>query len=200
MNIIELRKKYIQENTKRELLIKQLETIEQNLIFAEKNLENYQKARTIVQIVAETTQKKIEYHISSIVSTALSAVFVDPYEFVLRFVQRRNKTEADLFFMKNNKEGDPMSISGGGPMDVASFALRVATWSIKPTRNVIILDEPGKFISRDLQSKFSDMIKQLSTKLNLQFIIVSHIPEITEAADKIFTVTNTKGVSKIIEN
>ena len=155
-------------------------------------LENCQKARIIVQTVAEQTQKKIEYHISNLVSMALASVFPEPYEFALRFVQRRNKTEADLLFMKDGNEGDPVDISGGGALDVASFALRVAIWSIKPTRNTLILDEPGKFISRDLQEKFSGMIKHLSTKLGIQFIIVSHVPEIQESADKVFEIKNGK--------
>jgi DNA repair exonuclease SbcCD ATPase subunit len=130
-----------------------------------------------------------------LVSIALAAVFPDPYAFVLRFVKRREKTEADLIFVKDGNEGSPMDVSGGGPLDVASFALRTATWAIKPTRNVLILDEPGKYISRDLQSKFSEMIKYLSVKLELQFLIVSHIPEITECADRVFNVANEQGIS-----
>lgn len=195
MNITELRRRHTQETTKKEVLQKSLAEIKESLQTEEVLLDNCQKARVIVQTVAEQTQKKIEYHISNLVSMALSSVFPDPYEFALKFVQRRNKTEADLLFLKDGKEGSPMDISGGGALDVASFALRVAIWSIKPTRRTMILDEPGKFISRDLQIKFSEMIKQLSTSLGLQFIIVSHIPEITEAADKVFEVTNKNGES-----
>lgn len=195
--VIDLRKRHTEEVAKRDLLRKQLTTIKGNLDAEEHQLQNCQKARVVVQTVAEQTQKKIEFHISNLVSMALASVFPDPYEFTLRFVQRRNKTEADLIFSKNGNEGDPIDISGGGALDVASFALRVAIWSIKPTRNVLILDEPGKFISRDLQEKFSKMIKHLSTKLGIQFIIVSHIPEITDSADKIFKITNVNGVSHI---
>ena len=191
------RKRHTQEMAKRDALKDHLSEVKSQLIRQETYLENCQEARIVVQTVAEQTQKKIEYHISNLVTMALASVFPDPYEFVLRFVQRRNKTEADLLFLKNGNEGDPVDISGGGALDVASFALRVAIWSIKPTRNTLILDEPGKFISRDLQIKFSEMIKHLSTKLGLQFIIVSHVSEITESADKIFEVTNIKGESNV---
>jgi DNA repair ATPase RecN len=197
MVISELRKRHTQEIAKRDALRDHLTETKSHLETEETLLENCQKARAIVQTVAEQTQKKIEFHISNLVSMALASVFPSPYEFVLRFVQRRNKTEADLIFMKNGNEGDPVDISGGGALDVASFALRVAIWSIKPSRNTLLLDEPGKFISRDLQNKFSDMIKHLSTKLGLQFIVVSHVPEITESADKVFEIINNKGESNV---
>ena len=198
MNIEELRRKLIKQTVEKETLQKNLAETKSSLEKEEMFLDNCQKARTIVQIVAQETQAKVEYHISNLVSMALSSVFPDPYEFALRFAQRRNKTEADLLFVKDGKEGYPLDMSGGGPIDVASFALRVATWSIKSTRRTMVLDEPGKFISRDLQIKFSEMIKHLSSSLGLQFIIVSHVPEITEAADKIFEVTNKNGESKVI--
>jgi len=196
-DIVSLRTKYEQAVGQRNMLNKQLTDVEIRIKTQEAHLLNCSKARSIIQTVAESTQKKIEHHISSLVTMALAAVFPDPYTFVLRFVKRREKTEADLLFVKDGNEGSPMDVSGGGPLDVASFALRTATWAIKPTRNVLILDEPGKYISRDLQSKFSEMIKYLNVKLGLQFLIVSHIPEITECADKVFVITNIGGVSNV---
>jgi DNA repair exonuclease SbcCD ATPase subunit len=159
------------------------------------------KARSVIQVVAKQTQENIEERISNIVSLALASVFPDPYEFKVRFVSRRNKTEADLIFIKRGHEGRPEDVAGGGVLDVASFALRIAVWSIKPTNNVLIQDEPFHFLSRNLQAKCSQMIKMINQKVingkRLQFIIVSHIPEITEAADRIFNISNIKGVSKV---
>jgi DNA repair ATPase RecN len=197
MVIKEYRDKYTKWKVLYELREKELEKIEKELSEKELYLENCQKVRAYIQVVAETTQKQIEYHISNLVSMALAAVFPDPYEFVLEFVQRRNKTEADLIFRKDGNDGDPVSIAGGGALDVASFALRAATWALKPSRKTLLLDEPGKFISRDLQSKFSEMLKMISDKLGIQLIIVSHIPEITDCADKVFNIENNKGEVKI---
>ena len=193
----DIRFKYTKMIGKQNLLEEQLDQLETDIVELEQLSLNCQKARAIVQVVAEETQKKIEYQISNLVSLALASVFPDPYEFCLRFVQKRNKTEADLIFIKNGNEGDPINVSGGGALDVASFALRAAIWSIKPSNNVMILDEPFHFLSRDLQDKCSSMIKMISDKLKLQFIIVSHIPEITEAADRVFKITNSNGISEV---
>ncbi len=160
-------------------------------------LDNCYQARAIVQAVAAETQAKIEYKISSLVSLALSSVFPDPYEFKLKFVQRRNRTECDLLFVKNNEEVEPLSAAGGGAVDVAGFALRIAIWSLRKTRAVFVLDEPFKFLSVDLQSKCSAMMKELSERLGIQIILVSHLPNLIESADKIFTVENIKGESVV---
>lgn len=194
-----LREKYLHTIAEKKILTSQLNQNKKDLVENEDHLLNCQKARTVVQIVAEETQKKIEYQVSNLVSLALASVFLDPYEFKLKFVMRRNKTEADMLFIKNGHEGNPIEIAGGGALDVASFALRVAIWSIKPTNNVLIQDEPFHFLSRNLQNKCSQMIKKISQKLGIQFIIVSHIPEITDAADKVFNVSYEDGISKITE-
>jgi len=195
--ISDLRRKYIQKIAERDLYTKQLEDTENLLVQREIFLENCQKARVIIQTVAQTTQERLEHHISSLVTMALASVFPDPYTFVLQFVKRREKTEADLIFVKDGNEGSPMDVSGGGPLDVASFALRTATWAIKPTRNVLILDEPFRFVSRNLQLACSEMLKYISEKLEIQLIVVSHIPEIMDKADKVFNVTNENGISVV---
>jgi DNA repair exonuclease SbcCD ATPase subunit len=48
-----------------------------------------------------------------------------------------------------------------------------------------------------MQGKVSEMIKMLSTELGIQMIIVSHIPEMVDAADRIINVTKENGISKV---
>jgi DNA repair exonuclease SbcCD ATPase subunit len=196
-----MRDKYHQMNGQRLLLIEQRDKCIAEKEAAESYYTNALAARTIVQNVAEATQNKLEYHISSLVTAALSAVFPDPYSFELRFVQRRNKIEADLVFIKNGNETDDLlNSAGGGAADIASFALRVALWSIAKTRPVLIMDEAFKFLSVDLQEKASSMLKEISDKLGLQIILVSHLPQIISAADNVIMVENIKGESKVRRN
>ena len=129
---------------------------------------------------------------SSIVSSALVGIFPDPYEFVVRFVQKRNKTECLLLFRRDGEEFTPVDSSGGGALDIASFALRVAFWCIGSTRNSIILDEPFRFLSANLQSKAGELLKRLSKELNIQFIVVTHIKELLPYGDRVLSIE--KGV------
>jgi hypothetical protein len=190
-----LKEKHSRAIGERDLLQKQLNSAVDQLSLKENELNAILKARAIIQTVAEQTQKQIELHISNIVSLALASVFPNPYTFILRFVQRRGKTEADLLFSRDGNEGRPMDISGGGPLDVASYSLRSAAYSLKPTRNTLLLDEPFKYVSRDLQHKCSAMMKMIGEKLGIQHIVISHIPEIINEADTVFEVVNNNGRS-----
>ena len=182
-----------------------VEEKKENLAEAEKIKEASQKrydialkTRALFQLVAQQTQGKLQYHISNLVTLAEAAVFDDPYKFVARFELRRGKTECDLLFEKDGAEFKPVLSSGGGALDVASFALLGVNQSLVQKRSVLVLDEPFRFLSKDLQSKAADMIKMLSEKLGIQFIIVSHVDELVESADKVFEVVKGGQVSKVV--
>ena len=117
----------------------------------------------------------------------------------MEFVDRRDKNECDLRFERQGNLMKPLDSSGVGAIDVASFALRIAAWSIQfpKSRPVIILDEPFKFLDKSKHGRASEMLKELSLKLGLQFIIVTHEEGLTENADRIFKVSNTKRTSKV---
>jgi DNA repair exonuclease SbcCD ATPase subunit len=95
-----------------------------------------------------------------------------------------------------------LTASGGGAVDVAAFALRIASWSMAQphSRNTIILDEPLRFLSVDLQEKASTMIKEVSDKLGIQMILVTHNDTLASFADRVFNVSIKKGVSKVIQS
>lgn len=171
-------------------------------ILSIKNLKEQEtfleQAREIVKEVGLQTQRELQFHISDITTLALESVFdEEAYQLKVEFLQRRNKTECDLTFVKGNNELEPMESSGYGAVDVASFALRVVSWSIQfpRTRNVIVLDEPLRFLSNDRQEFASKMIKELSDRLGIQFIIVTHEDILTQYADKVFQVSKKKNKS-----
>jgi len=197
--LIGLRKKFQENMGRRQLLIENCATAESSL---KKNLIDYEnclKARTVVQTVAKSTQERIELHLSNLVTMALATVFPDPYTFSLRFVERRNTTEADLIFSKNGNETDDLlNTGGGGVADIASFALRIALWSLKKTRATFILDEPDKFLHNpEYQTKASELMKELCDKLGIQIILVSDQERIIAAADKVIRISNKNGVSEV---
>ena len=92
-----------------------------------------------------------------------------------------------------------MEASGGGTVDVAAFALRIASWSMQnpKSNNTIVLDEPLKNLDASLQEKGSIMLKEVSKRLGIQFIIVTHEEVLTSFADKVFPVKIKNLISKI---
>lgn len=198
-NISEFRKILEQRKGRRDQIQDSIQNLELSIKEKGRELRRHEQARSIIQEVALKTQKQLSYHISEITSLALNTIFPEPYTLEADFVQRRNKTECDLFFIRNEERIDPLSASGGGTVDVAAFALRVASWSMQRprSRNTLILDEPLRFLSAEYQILGAQMLKQISEKLQLQFIIVTHEQNITEYADRIFTVKIKNGISLI---
>ena len=184
-----------------DLLIEQGHTYSMQLQATDEKLKAAEQARSLLQKVGLETQQQLQYHISDITSLALESVFDDPYELKVNFIERRNKTECDLVFLRNGVEISPLNSAGYGAVDIAAMALRVASWTMKNPRNdnVIILDEPFRFLSKDRQEAASKMIQALSKKLQLQFIIVTHEEALSEEADAVFKVTQNKesGISKV---
>jgi len=179
-----------------------LATAKKDLKYYTTRCENGAKAVKFLQKVAQDTQKNLEFRISNLVSMAEAAVFPDPYEFAVSFEMRRGKTECDLWFVKGGERMNPIDSAGGGACDVASFALRCAFYNLKSKRRgrpIMLLDEPMRNVSVDLQSKCSAMIKRVSEKLGLQIIMISHLPKIIESADKLLQVVQEGGVSTVEE-
>ena len=189
-----------QEKGKHKAIEASLKVKQKEVTALKREVRNVEDAIPIIQMVAKDTQEELKFHISELVTLALSAVFEEPYEFVIEFVTRRGKTEADLLFKRNGHTISPMDASGFGAVDIASLALRIAMWNLKRPRstNTMALDEPFHFLSSDLQEKAGIMLKNLSDKLGIQFIIISHIESLPLAADKVFKVTNKKGISKVL--
>lgn len=188
-----------QQKGQRLRIQKDIKDTEQSVKNRIRQLRLHEKAREIIREVGLKVQQQLQYHISDITSLAMEAVFHDPYKLSVNFVERREKTECDLLFERDGERVDPLSATGGGVVDVAAFALRVASWSMQTprSRNVIILDEPMRFLSTDHQEQASVVIKEISQKLGIQFIIVTHEPILASYADKVFETKIKKGVTTI---
>lgn len=157
-------------------------------------------AQALVQKVAQETQETLTYQIEDIVQMALDTCFPDMFEFKAEFVIKRGKTECNLTFLKDGFEVSPLDASGGGVADVAGIGLRLAAWSLGNTRNVIILDEGMKWLSRDLQPRAGEILQEISKQLNIQIIQTSHSPDLIASSDKVYEIKQKGGISTCIES
>ena len=178
-----------------------LQKTESDFKKVKKNIKDIEIAQFIIQTVAKETQENLIYNIENIVTSALEAVLDQPYKFVVQFNIKRNRTECKLLFKRDNKLIEPLNSSGYGAADLASFALRIAAWSLTnpKKRSIFILDEPFKHLSTELHEKASMLIQELSKKMAIQFIIITHVNQISEHSDKVFRVTKNGLYSTIKE-
>jgi DNA repair exonuclease SbcCD ATPase subunit len=205
MTIQDLRYRLEQKKGEKSQVLRTITKLEEDIEEGQKSVRSHEKAKKIIQEVALKTQQQLSYNISGIASMALETVFDTPYELHLEFVERRSKTECDIYFIRDKVKIDPFS-GGGGAIDVASFALRIALWSMQQpkTRPTLILDEPFKHLKGEVTNrKVLEMVNKISKKLNIQIIMVSDervSREITsEFTDKLFETSIVDGVTQIQE-
>lgn len=204
--ISEIKSKFEQHHTRftklkheRELKNKELEVVTNTLNRQIKQASDVAKALEIIQYVAQLTQQNLEHRLSKIVTLGLSSIpFENNYGFRLEFIQKRNQIEGERWLTKNIdgeiKLVDVLTEAGGGVADVVEFTLGLAVWSISNARAIKLTDEPFKFVSVDLQSYVSQMIKELSRILNMQIIMVSHLPKIIDSADLVIDIEAQKEI------
>lgn len=139
-------------------------------------------ARGIVQEAAQQTQTEALEALVTLVNQCLSAVFgAAAYKLKPTVSPVRGKTEIVLEFEdpKGNAVS-PLEATGGGVVDVASFALRVASLVIAtpPRRRLLILDEPFKFLSEGYREAAGELLTTLARDLDFQIILVTHVPQL----------------------
>lgn len=155
------------------------------------HLADARKAMAVVQEVARDTQAQLEYRVSELATLALQGVLEDPYELKLMFETKGSGTQAHIMFERDGSQVRPLDSTGGGPIDIAALALQMTMWSIRRprTRNVLILDEPMKWLKgKNMPEQGAQMLHEMSHRLGVQVLMVSHSPDLIQGADKVFEV------------
>jgi hypothetical protein len=157
---------------------------------AAQDLLDTQQAQAALQHIALLTQSQLRYHVTALGTLAMEAVFPDPVGLELQFRENYGKTEAHLLFDRDGHLLDPLEEDSGGACNIAGLGLRTSMREAQRprTRPVIIMDEPGHDLNdatRAMHEKFAEMIKEVSDKLGVQFLIVTMIEELAEVGEKI---------------
>ena len=152
------------------------------LINSENEVDVAKETREIFQTVAKEVQQQAHDRISKVVTRCLQLIFdQEAYEFNIEFEKKRGRTEAKLQLSRDGMVlDDPINEAGGGVIDVAAFALRLSCLMLRQPklRRVLFLDEPFKFLSEEYRPEIHNMLVELSKEMKVQFIIITHIPEL----------------------
>ena len=195
MEFIEIKEKLNTLKVKKQSNEELLKSRKQRLEEIKTETEEVLKSISVCQSVATEVQKQLSVKIDTIVNLALATCFGDEYTFKLNYVPARGKTEVEFLLLQNGKEIDPMNQNGGGLIDVLCFALRVAVFNISHTDDVMVFDEPFRFVSKGLREKVAEVVHTFSERLNIQIVEVTHVEELMDNSDKRFIIKKINGVS-----
>ena len=193
--------KYKRLLVKKELLAEQLEVKKLTKEAEADELEELIETRYVLTEVSKATQKQFKEQIESLVTMAIESVFTDrDFGFMLKFEQKANKIVCEPLITEHGEEFTPKDELGGGMVDIISFALRIVLWTMESPqrRNLLIFDEPFKFTG-ELSKLAGQMMKELSHRLEIQMIMITHDKSLADIADKAWEVKHDGKFSTVEE-
>ncbi|MDD5006855.1 MAG: hypothetical protein PHC68_00465 [Syntrophorhabdaceae bacterium] len=169
----------------------ELSQIEKKMRATNREIHFTEEAQTLIKKVAIETQEQLRYHLSELVSTAMATILPEDiaYTFQIKFLDRRGAVECEFSLKRGEAERGVFS-AGGGVVDIVATALRFSVLMLSKNRRVIILDEPFRNLSRNWHPLASEFIKEVSTELGIQVILVTHSNELIEASESVIEVSS----------
>lgn len=162
-------------------------------------LHEIELLQELFQISIKIMYTNLSQKLGDVITEGLAVVFPEStYKFAIEFVERRGVIEADLFLEDtNNNRYHPLDAVGGGVVDFISLLLRIIFIVLSQYKNVLVADEPLKFIDRKTIGKASQFIKKVCEDFQFQLIMISHIPELINESIIKYEVYQRRGISYI---
>lgn len=169
---------------------------QKELVKAEMDLDEAEKVHRVLEetcvvlgAIEEIQRKELKVKVERLVTYALTAVFRKPYVFHLVMSQRGRQTEVDFLVEVPEHPGVKFPLKdahGGGLISVVAFILQIiVALSAKPKlRKFIVLDEPFVQVSEEFKQPLIKFVRELADKTGVQFLIISHDPELSAIGDK----------------
>ena len=184
---------------RRSLARTDLAAAEAGLVIAERAVSCRKAALDLFTRAANVAQEKVSGVIAQVVTSALHVVHGPEYTFMVKFVTRRNSTEADLLLSKNGHLVDPLGNSGLGVANIIAIALRAAFIVMEGKRErFMALDEPTAALMVGKQALAGEVLQGLCQKLGFQIFLTTHSVELAEYGDRVYyNSMDTKGISSV---
>lgn len=189
---------YTRAKIQRDVYKSSLTQYRQEFTQVKEQVDAHIKAKWVITEVAMLTQKKFQDKIDSLITMAIKSVFNRPFEFHLEIQRKRDRMECKSVIVEGDKIYSNLEYGlGGGMLDIIGFAARVVLWTLENprSRNVIVMDEPMKNLGK-MVTLGGRVLQEISRKLGLQLIIITHDDEVAEIGDRIFEITH-EGRSRV---
>ena len=183
----------------REILEKTIKVHENTIDKKEKEKDIYIQVRDLFASVGKATQDALIQYFENLGTSLLQTIYGSEYKFTLVFEIKRNKSECTPKVMKGDIQVDLKDEIGVGVVDVLSYAMRLAIWSLQKPRTepVFILDEPFKYVDKNKRSLIGEALQGLTESLGAQTIMISHDDELIDIGNSAYQISITNNVSDV---
>lgn len=164
-----------------------IEWLEQETSARQAELEVLTEAERLLMELLGSRKANTEVLLSKWLTFALSYVLDDQeLEGHVSIIQKGGQTQIELVVSKDGKERDLLRSLGGGTADIVSFVMQVVVLMLSDRRKILIADEPFSQVSEEYLPNVARFLEVLSTKMDLQILLVTHSETLARAGDKVY--------------
>lgn len=165
--------------TQKEMLTQEYVRIREEIDMSKKRIDIEPELKGVLERFQRKEQEKLVGMNQKLLTAILQDVMQTDGEdrkVVMDIFTERGLPALSILIEKNDQGvlEDVYDGSGGAIANILSFGLRVIALLQSKKRKFLVLDEPDCWIKPELIPDFVDVIRQLSEKLGIQILIISH--------------------------
>lgn len=170
-----------------------LDKSRESLASSQEQMRVLEQAGETLKRIGEQKKKATIEMFERVITLALKEVFGFDYKFVIEVSSEKKVLTKFKLLQKDGLELDIMTSCGGGVVDVVSFVLKALMLaSIRPKRaSVMFLDESFSHVSSEYVPRVAQLLKSLSSQLDMKFLLVTHQSAFVEVATNGYTLVKT---------
>lgn len=179
----------------------ELDKLSVELLSTQQALADIEQSASIIGAVEASQQQDLRAKIEKLVSSALSKIFEQPYQFVLKQTARGSQVNTQ-FCITTPQTGDALiplrDAHGGGLVVVCAFLLRlIILLSTRPLLAPILFDdEPFVAVSSDHRERLVTFLRYLADKSGVKFVMITHESALASVGDKAYKFKLSGGLTK----
>ena len=206
---LSIEKDLMKKEFKRDELIKQLESKNEEMLEIQSTKEKTNKAGLFLKSKAHDTRKKSCESIDEMITKAIKMIYGADYSFNLKYKDTSGEINSKSSFniipsITSNQEGQMITTTikdsrGGGLIEVMSVLLRLAFLNLSGYNGLVILDETWAAVSADNKmSALIDFFEGYIKSSKAQIILITHRAEMFgKIADNILHVKKEDGLANV---
>ncbi len=173
------------------------------------SVESHERATILLNSIGEEKQYAAQEAIEQLVTRGLQTIFDDSLSFHIRQKVVGRRAEVDFVVRTTLANGslvetDVMDARGGGLAATVGFLLRLVVMLLRAGNtkddNVLVLDETFAHVSEEYLPALNEFLRKIVDRTGVQIIMVTHQPEFTELADKVYRFSSVDGKTVVKED
>jgi energy-coupling factor transporter ATP-binding protein EcfA2/nicotinamide mononucleotide adenylyltransferase len=183
-----------------------LTTMEEALLKLEKDVLDWDGAKTLLEYLKNYKLEKRKDFILKIINSAMQDVFEEDYRLDILPREIKGKSAAsttkyDIIFYQNGIEiannDELLTSNGGGVLSIASLFFKILIGYLYSKNKFFIFDEALSQVSPQYRERLSLFLKEFCERYDFTLVVVSQTEELEEHADLVYEVysdMDTNGV------